>query len=461
MKFIGREEEIKTIDDMLKREGYQGCLIYGRRRMGKTELIKHCVLNKNIPVIIYQCKESSEQDNLNQLTKLIKEVLNINYLSFESFMDALNYLFDYSKNNEIYLVLDEYPYIRDEINGCDSKLQKIIDDHSMDSNIKFFILGSSISTMEEIKSYDNPLYMRFSNSILLKQMNYYDSSLFYPTFSLEDKVKLYAAFGGVPYYNIQIDKNQSVKENIIRIISGHFSGLKDFIEIYLKSELRKINNANAVFEAIALGAFHFSDILSKSHIESSANLSNIIQKLIQMDLIEYVAPINDKNNKHKSGYRISDYCVKFYYNFIYRNESAHNILDDSTFYDNFIKEEFERYIVPSSFESIAKQYLIKENRKGNLSPLLLDIGTYWYDNPKEKKNGQFDVVGKCKEGFIFYECKFMNSKITDKIIEEEIKEISKTNLKLVRLGFFSKSGFDINNKNNNSYILYTLEDLYH
>ena len=458
MKFIGREEETKAIENLLKKEGYQGCLIYGRRRMGKTELIKHCLVNKNVPFIIYQCKESNEQDNINQLNKLIKEVLNIKYISFDSFMNVIKFIFDYSKEHEIYFVLDEYPYIREIIEGCDSKLQEIIDDHITNSNVKFFILGSSISTMEEIQSHDNPLYMRFSSSILLKQMDYYDSSLFYPTFSLEDKVRLYAAFGGVPYYNAQIDKNQSVKENIIRILSGHFSGLKDFLEIYFKSELRKINSANVVFETIALGAFHFSDILSKSHVESSAMLSNILQKLIQMDLIEYVAPINDKKNKHKGGYKISDFCIKFYYNFIYRNESAHNILDDSIFYDNFIDEEFEKNTIPLCFKIIAKQYLIRENKKGRLSPLLIDIGTYWYDNPIEKKNGQFDVVGKCKDGYIFYECKFMENKITDKIIKGEIIQVEMTNLKPIKYGFFSKSGFDISE--NNSYLLYSLDDLY-
>lgn len=458
MKFIGREEETKTIENILRKKGYQGCLIYGRRRMGKTELVKHCLMNKDVPLIIYQCKESSEQDNISQLTKLIQDVLGIKYVSFETFMDAISFVFDYSKEHEIYFVLDEYPYIRETIDGCDSKLQNIIDSYLVDSNIKFFILGSSISVMAEIQGHDNPLYMRFSSSILLRQMDYYDASFFYPSFSMEDKVRLYAAFGGVPYYNVQIDCYQTVKENIIRILSGHFSGLKDFFEIYLKSELRKINSANAVFEAIALGAFHFSDIFSKSHMESTAMLSNVLQKLIQMDLIEYRAPINDKKNKHKGGYRISDFCVRFYYNFIYRNESAHNMLDDSLFYDKFIHEEFERQTVPLCFELICKQFLIKENKKGNLSPLLLDIGTYWYDNPKEKKNGQFDVVGKCNDGYIFYECKFMDTKITDKIIHEEISQVSMTNLKPIKYGFFSKSGFVL--INSDSYLLYSLEDLY-
>lgn len=63
MNFIGRTEEKNMINNLLKMKGYQGCIIYGRRRMGKTELVKHCLMNKNIPFIMYQCKESNEQDN--------------------------------------------------------------------------------------------------------------------------------------------------------------------------------------------------------------------------------------------------------------------------------------------------------------------------------------------------------------------------------------------------------------
>ena len=67
MKFIGREQEQKTIQRLMSKEGYQGCVIYGRRRMGKTELVRKCVLEKST-VVMYQCKESNEQDNVEMLT---------------------------------------------------------------------------------------------------------------------------------------------------------------------------------------------------------------------------------------------------------------------------------------------------------------------------------------------------------------------------------------------------------
>lgn len=456
--FIGREKEIESLMYLIESDGFKSGTIYGRRRLGKTELIKHCIKKSNCSSLIYQCKESNEIDNCKLLIKAIEESLNIKNIYFDSFFEILEFLFELSLTKKIILVIDEYPYIREQIGGCDSKLQNLIDKYQNESNMKLFLIGSSISVMEEVLNHYSPLYGRFNLSILLKQMDYYDSAKFYPTFSNEDKVKLYSVFGGVPFYNAQIDAKQTVKENIIRLISGTFSSLRDYLQTYLKMELRKINNANIVFEVIANGAFHYSDILSKSHIDSSPSLNTILQKLIKMDLIEYVFPINDNKNKQKSGYRISDLTLRFYYKYIYKNESIHNILEDDVFYDKFIKNDFEEEYVPLIFEEICKQFLIRKNKKMEIEPLLIDIGTYWYDNPIDKVNGQFDVVGKCQQGYIFFECKYKKSKVNDSVISQEIEQVYKTNLNPVQFGFFSKSGFDLSKKYD--YYFYTLEDLY-
>ncbi len=90
--------------------------------------------------------------------------------------------------------------------------------------------------------------------------------------------------------------------------------------------------------------------------------------------------------------------------------------------------------------------------------MLIDIGTYWYDNPIKKENGQFDVVGKAEKGYVFFECKYTNSKIDDKVIEKEISQVLKTSLKPIQFGFFSKNGFNLNEKYD--YIFISLDDLY-
>ena len=457
MDFYGRIEEQKAINYLLNQAGFQSGILYGRRRLGKTELLKHCFENSNKTNIIYQCNQESEKSNIDDLIVIICEKLGVRNINFDSFVDCLDYLFEYAFNNDLLFAIDEYPYIRKLIDGLDSKIQRLIDKYQNKTNLKFFLLGSSISIMEAIQSEKNPLYRRFNLSLLLEEMDYYDSQMFYPNFSKEDKVRLYAAFGGVPFYNKQINPNLSVKENIILLLSGQFSHLLDEMTVNIKEELTKIGNAYSVFSAISDGAFHYSDILAKTHINTSSSLYDTLEVLTKMDLVENISPINDKNNKRKSGYVLTDNATFFYYHFIYHRLSSLKVLSDEAFYDIFIKDDFENNIVPLMFEKIAKQYLTRQNKKGLFDPVLLDIGTYWYDNPIEKKNGQFDVVASTEKGYIIYEVKYTNSPIDNRIIKEEIEQISNTNINVYKYGFISKSGFSIKN---NDYILINLDEIY-
>lgn len=459
MEFIGREEEQKAINYILEEhDKYRGAIVYGRRRLGKTELLKHCLLNKGIPCIIFQCSQTNEAVNTDRLTAIVENELKLSNLSFKRFTDVLRFIFEYSKEKEIYLVIDEYPYIRKNIKGLDSLIQEIIDKYHNQSKMKFFLSGSSISTMESIQSTGNPLYRRFHLSVLVREMDYYDSAKFYPTFSNEDKVRLYAAFGGVPYYNEQINPSLSVKENIILLLSGKYSHLLEEITVNMKEELSKINNANQVFSAIALGAFHYTDILQQAHLPNSSALYDTLEILSKMDLIEFISPINDKTNKKKSGYRISDSSLAFYYRYIFSRTSQRELLDDDGFYEEYIKDDFEQRLVPQKFEKIAKQFLIRLNKKRKIEPLLIDLGTYWYDDKINKRNGQFDVVAKQKDGgYVFYEAKFTSKPLSIAEINKEIEQANATGLYAAAYGFISKSGFKEKNSN---YRLYDLKDLY-
>jgi AAA+ ATPase superfamily predicted ATPase len=457
MEFYGREEEQKSINYLLNQDIFTSGIIYGRRRLGKTELLKHCFMNSNKKFIIYQCNQENEKSNINDLVSVIKETLGIKNIAFDTFIDAIEFLFEYGIENDFCFAIDEYPYIRKIVDGIDSKLQRVIDNYQNKSKIKFFLLGSSISVMEDIQSEKNPLYRRFNLSLLLKEMDYYDSQKFYKDFSNEDKVKLYAAFGGVPFYNKQVNPKMSVKENIILLLSGQFSHLLSEITTNIKEELTKINNAYTVFSSIAMGAFHYSDILSKSGINTSSSLYDTLEILEKMDLISYVCPINDKTNRKKSGYVLTDSAVYFYYRYIYHNLSIKNILSNEMFYDKYINDDFLNVVVPKTFEKIAKEYLIRMNKAGKINPIIEDIGTFWYDNPIEKKNGQFDLVTKTKDGYIVYDVKFTNSKIDNHIVKEEIEQIKNTNLNPINYGFVSKSGFKITC---GDYILISIDDIF-
>jgi hypothetical protein len=249
---------------MLSREEMQTALIYGRRRVGKSELIKQALREDKATGIYYECKETTEKNNIDSLSELIGETFHFPRPSFADIEELLKYLFEKSEETGFTLVLDEYPYLRATVNGLDSILQSLIDKYRNTSKMKFIICGSHIDIMKSLLDSQNPLYGRIDRTVNLQPMDYYESALFYESFSMEDRVRLYSVFGGIPHYNRLIDPGLSVQENVMELIASTGARLENEVSMYLRSEISKITNANEVFEALARGYSRFSDILSQS-----------------------------------------------------------------------------------------------------------------------------------------------------------------------------------------------------
>lgn len=456
--FYGRETERKKLNTMFHSDGQKISLIYGRRRIGKSELIKQVLKGTDLKSIYYECKQTTEQNNVDSLSELIGEAFNFPKPAFENIENLLRFLFKSSEQKPLILVLDEYSYLRENVKGLDSILQSVIDSYKDTSKIKLIICGSYVDTMKALLAKQNPLYGRIDLTINLKPMDYYDSALFYSDFSDEDKVRLFSVFGGIPYYNRLIDAQKSVRENIIDLIASPGARLENEVSMYLNSEISKITNANEVFEALAKGFSRYKDLLNQSNVSSGPALVDILDKLIRMDVVAKEAPINDENNRKKSGYFISDNLSLFYYKYIFRNISRMNLMDSDIFYDKYIAADFETKYVPKIFENICRQYLIRKNRKGLMDEIFEKIGKYYYDDPIEKKNGEFDIVTLDDNGYIFYESKFRKDPITESMIQNEIRQVQQTGLKCYKYGFFSKTGFLCEQKEDR--ILIDLNELY-
>ena len=443
MKFHGRQPQRKLLRQMLSQDGMQTALIYGRRRVGKSELVKQVLREEKITGIYYECKETTEKNNVDSLSELIGEAFHFPKPSFADMEELLKFLFAKAEEVPFSLVLDEYPYLRATTAGLDSILQSLIDRYRNTSKVKFIICGSHIDIMKSLLDSQNPLYGRIDRTINLQPMDYFESALFYESFSLEDRVRLYSIFGGIPHYNRLIDPKLSVQENVTELIASTGARLENEVSMYLRSEISKVTNANEVFEALARGFSRFSDILSQSHVSSSPTLVDVLDKLIRMGLVRKEAPINDENNRRKAGYYIADQLSLFYYRYCFRYASQLSVMDPEVFYDRYIREDFESKYVPSAFEEVCRQYLIRMNRAGKLAEPFGKIGRYWYDDPENKTNGEFDLVTEDPKGYVFYEAKFRTEPLSGSRIRQEIMQVQKTGLNCYRYGFISRSGFDV------------------
>ncbi|MBR7019709.1 MAG: AAA family ATPase [Lachnospiraceae bacterium] len=441
MAFFGRERELTQLKKMISSDEMQMGLIYGRRRIGKSELMKQVIKESAFRSIYYECKQVTEESNTQSLCEVLSDSLGLPKLGYTKIEEVFEYIFRLSEKESILLVLDEYPYLRENVRGLDSIVQSMVDRYREKSKLKFIILGSYVEIMKSLMEKANPLYGRVDLVINLRQMDYYESALFYPNMTDEDKIRIYSVFGGVPYYNRLIDDKKSVRANIIDLIAAPEARLENEVSMYLNAEISKIVNANEVFEALAKGYSRFSDILSQSHVSSSPTLADVLDKLMKMEVVEKTAPINDETNKKKAGYTICDNLSLFYYRYIFKYSSQRKIMDAEVFYDRYIEKDFEEFYVPHRFEEICRQYLIRQNKLGNIEPLIEKIGKYYYDNPKTHMNGEFDVVTLDEKGYVFYEVKFKKRKTSKEVIETEIRQVRETGLNCYRFVFFSRAGF--------------------
>lgn len=443
MTFIGRTKEQEKLLAQLSSPIQNAVLLYGRRRVGKSELILHTMRQaSDARTIYYECRQTTTENNTKNLSEVIAEAFDMPPLAFSDIEAALRFVFDQATGEKIVLAIDEYPYLRDVVKGMDSILQVLLDEYRDRSHLSLILCGSYVEVMKSLLERDNPLYGRIDLKINLQPMDYYESAQFYPERSCEDKVRLFSMFGGIPYYNRLIDKNASVRENLIHLILEPDARLEDEVPSYLLSEISKIGNAHEIFSALADGHARYRDILSQSHISSGATLVNVLNRLIGMQLVQRRSPINDPNNKKRTSYVICDGLSKFYYRYVFRYLSQRSVLDPEVYYDRYVNDDFETQFVPRAFEEVCRQYLVRQNRMGNSEPPFDLIGTYSYDDPVTRTNGEFDVVTKDPLGYSFYEAKFRTTPITQRMIEDEIEQVQRTGLTCHRYGFFSRSGFE-------------------
>lgn len=440
--FIGREKELKQLKQVLAKNDFSTILLYGRRRTGKTKLINEASKSFDGKVISYTFRDVPSKINEEEFLKFLPTSLGEVGVTYSSFPDALEHLCDKAKRERILLFLDEYSYLRRLDGGYDSYFQTFLNKYEDEANLKIIFCGSIIDSMQQINSQNAPLYGRFSCELLLHQFDYYESSLFMGNISSEDKFKYYACFGGLGYTLKNLDFSLSFEENLINSFLSPDSIFANQAEKIVGKEVNKIEEIKFLFGEIARGVHKYSDLnMNFGRIGSTKNISYLLKKLQEMDLIEKVSSINE-DRQNSSLYYLKDNLLDFYYSMVFPFERERNALSPEIFYEK-IKTKLETEYLPRKFEDASKEFLLRRN-KGLSLDSFDSIGRYIYHDKKNKRNGEFDVVVKKDNSYTDIECKYYNRKVNLSDYLEEKKSLDSLNLSFFDVGFISKNGFEKN-----------------
>ena len=450
--FIGRKKEIETIEKRIQSEEFEFGILYGRRRIGKTCLLKEIL--KNNKGIYFVANEMGYEYNLNILSNAVASYYNES-VTFSSLDMLFNYLNKKSNRERVLLIIDEFTYLFTKEPAIQSLLQNAIDNHLVESNVTLILSGSHVGMIEDVISYHKPLYGRTTFKMKIKPFDYYEASQFYSNFDNEDKVRLYSVFGGIPYYLSKIDNKISIKDNIKKLIIDDNALLADETEFFLKQELRSITSYSMIINSICSGATRLNEISTKSQVNNTGTTTKYLNTLRNLDIIEKEICFGEKPNSKRTLYKIKDNFFNFYYKFIYMNKSKMILLSPNVFYADFIEPKLDEY-VSFIFEKVAKEFLIRENlvTKGDT---FYEIARYWGNNKKLKREVDIDIMTNGDKGNIAYECKWTN----DLFRNSEVKDLKEESefLKPYRLGGFSKSGYS-NEALSKLDLTYTVSDLF-
>ena len=293
--FLGREKELKMLSDYYDSSTFEFGVIHGRRRVGKTTLLKESIKGRKSLYLLAQ--QANAKTNLDLFSKRYGELLGVGQITYDSFRDFFEAIF---KEDQLIVILDEFSYLTEVDASIESVLQGLIDTYKEMTSIKFIISGSEIGMFNNHFSVSKPLFNRQTFSYHLKECDYLESSLYYPKFKPEDKVRAYAVFGGLPYYLSQIDDGLSIEENIKRLITNENARFSNEVNMLLHTELRSIQEYQSVLQAIHSGSTKLSEIDSKSRIQDTAKTSKYVKKLMELEIIEkeykFLETPNSKNN---------------------------------------------------------------------------------------------------------------------------------------------------------------------
>ena len=457
--FIGRKQELQFLEDKYNSKGGQLIVLYGRRRVGKTETLREFCKGKRH--IFYSCREVSDKLQLRSFSeKLLKEnIPAASYIKeFSEWETALKSVLELPYGDEKkLLIIDEFPYMCRGNESIPSVLQNLWDELFKDENVMIVLCGSAMSFIEkELLAEKNPLYGRATGIYKMEAMGFYDAVQFFPNYSDRDKIIAYSILGGIPHYLRQFDADLTLEENIKRNILTKGCVLYSEVEFLLRQELRETPLYNSIIEAVALGNTKLNDISVKSLVDDTSKTSVYLKNLIELEIIKREFSVDDgtkeRANTNRGLYRLTDNFFRFWYAFVFTNYSELESGDADGVFEYAIKPNLHEF-ASFAFEDVCREYVRKMQRAGRLPFRYQRMGRWWGKTTVRRKDKsevqetEIDLlaVSQKADQYLVGECKFKGRPFS---FAEYLDTSAKLSQQKEKAEFFyylfSESGFDDN-----------------
>ena len=461
--FVGREKELADLTELYEQRSFQMFVLYGRRRVGKTTLLNEFCKDKES--IFYSAEQSNDKLNLDKFSSLVFQYYQENHLeSFSSWTNALCYIDERQQKKRLVLVIDEFPYLVKKNRALLSELQHLIDHRLKNGNLFIVLCGSYMGFMEkEVLGSKSPLFGRRTGQLHMKPFAYQTAIEFLNSFSDEEKLQLYGAFGGTPLYLQQVNPEESFEENLKRAFLKNTSYLYEEPLLLLRQEVQEPGVYSAIIEAIAGGYTKANEISTKTG-EDPAKCLKYIKTLCELGIVYKETPFGEKETSRKTIYGISDLMFRFWYRYVFTNRTLIETGAREAVWSKRIEPDYNNYM-GLVFEKVCMDYLTERNAKGELPILFTSIGRWWGTDSVTRKQVEIDILANDGKEYLIGECKWRNEKLDLSVFQtlKEKADVFSKNRDRTWFVLFSKSGFTQavieEAEKNNSLILVDMNEL--
>lgn len=393
--FVDREDELRALEEMWKSDTAHLVLVYGRRRIGKTWLVKKFLEGKR-GVYVYATRQPIDLE-LERFAEAVGRAVG-RYVrpSWDSIFAAL------AEAGKIVVAVDEFTYWVEEDDSVLSQLQRGWDEYLSKSAVFLILLSSTVSLVEKSVSYGGGLFGRRTAQIRLGPLRPHYAKLVLP-YDAEELAVAYAVSNGVPYYLSLFDKGLPLEENISRLFS-RWGPLYEEAENIMRYEVREPHIYLNIVRAVEEGATTYSEIANKARIPTPT-LGKYLHVLEKLDVVRRETPVL---GKARPIYVVSDLYVKFWVRHIYGRREMFEMGEAP-------RPDIDRYM-SAAYEEVVRRSLPRLRQLG-LVPHLGRCGRLW------EKDVEVDVVCVEDDKILAIEVKW--SRLDEREAEEELKKLKK------------------------------------
>lgn len=449
---VGRDTEMARLESYYRADYPRTLAVYGRRRVGKTALVRAFCENK--PHIMFDLTGTSRGRIMDSVSESVAGFTGEDPLETRRRMTDISDLFGFLGNLEpdekLIVFLDELPDAVAAFDDVPAMLKRYIDGRLEEQNILLIVCGSSVSgMMSEINDDSRPLFGRFPVQMAVRPLPYREARRFHPGLPEDERMRMYAIASGIPMYHLLLSQ-PTAAEGIRELFLGPVAGLRNETAAFLSREFTNWTAHERILEAISDGATTLKTVSDATGM-SKTYCADLLRRLEVAEVVQKRVPYGMKDKS--ATYRISDGMLAFHYAVLSRAGEAAESEDVEWAFERVRARVDEFY--GHRFEDICAQY-VRDTRhctwtgfwEGRV-PLLDEDGTMDRDDGGRvvTVGADLDIVAKVDLGeyvaTLVGECKFTRGRSGRRELEELIRRTAVAikdddNLRYI---MFSRSGF--------------------